>query len=208
MNLAVVNEAVTEMNGVEHQFTEEEKNFVVQFAFRSGSKEDTISLIEALAHSADKAESDEIIVRPVRCPNPIRRLRSSTAMACRRNGLPGGTRDGRASLGATRLVRRVSLFRLLLRCREVEGSHGVQPMLEIRHAAAGHAQGRVGRVRAGTDGGLGDGSPAGVDGVRLGLACRAHRDRHGLAGAVRVGDSRGCHYFPFTCFNVLSMKSL
>ena len=46
MNLAVVNEAVTEMNGVEHQFTEEEKNFVVQFAFRSGSKEDTISLIE------------------------------------------------------------------------------------------------------------------------------------------------------------------
>ena len=61
MNLAVVNEAVTEMNGVEHQFTEEEKNFVVQFAFRSGSKEDTISLIEALAHSADKAESDEIM---------------------------------------------------------------------------------------------------------------------------------------------------
>ena len=34
------------MNGVEHEFTEEEKNFVVQFAFRSGSKEDTISLIE------------------------------------------------------------------------------------------------------------------------------------------------------------------
>ena len=62
MNLAVVNEAVTEMNGVEHQFTEEEKNFVVQFAFRSGSKEETISLIEALAHSADKAESDEIMV--------------------------------------------------------------------------------------------------------------------------------------------------
>ena len=54
MNLAVVNEAVTGMNGVEHEFTEEEKNFVVQFAFRSGSKEDTISLIEALAHSTDK----------------------------------------------------------------------------------------------------------------------------------------------------------
>ena len=49
MNLAVVNEAVTGMNGVEYEFTEEEKNFVVQFAFRSGSKEDTISLIEALA---------------------------------------------------------------------------------------------------------------------------------------------------------------
>ena len=54
MNLAVVNEAVTGMNGAEHEFTEEEKNFVVQFAFRSGSKEDTISLIEALAHSTDK----------------------------------------------------------------------------------------------------------------------------------------------------------
>ena len=61
MNLAVVNEAVTEMNGVEHQFTEEEKNFVVQFAFRSAAGS-TISLIEALAHSADKAESDEIMV--------------------------------------------------------------------------------------------------------------------------------------------------
>ena len=29
MNLAVVNEAVTGMNGVEHEFTEEEKNFVI-----------------------------------------------------------------------------------------------------------------------------------------------------------------------------------
>ena len=37
MNLAVVNEAVTEMNGVEHLFTDEENNFVVLFAFRSGS---------------------------------------------------------------------------------------------------------------------------------------------------------------------------
>ena len=42
MNLAVVNEAVTEMNGVEHQFTEEEKNFVVQFAFRSGSNDHAV----------------------------------------------------------------------------------------------------------------------------------------------------------------------
>ena len=46
MNLAVVNEAVTEMNGVKHQFTEEEKNFVVQFAFRSGSKEDRFLLLK------------------------------------------------------------------------------------------------------------------------------------------------------------------
>lgn len=39
-----------------------QKNFVVQFAFRSGNKEDTISLIEALAHSSDKAQSDEIMI--------------------------------------------------------------------------------------------------------------------------------------------------
>ena len=45
MNLAVVNDAVTGLNGVEHAFTEEEKNFVVQFAFRSGDKEDTLALI-------------------------------------------------------------------------------------------------------------------------------------------------------------------
>ena len=62
MNLAVINEAVTEMDGVGHAFTEEEKNFVVQFAFRSGNKEDTISLIEAFAHSTDKAQSDEIMI--------------------------------------------------------------------------------------------------------------------------------------------------
>lgn len=62
MNLGVINEAVTEMNGVEHHFTDEEKDFVVQFAFRSGNKEDTISLIEALAHSSDKSESEEIMV--------------------------------------------------------------------------------------------------------------------------------------------------
>lgn len=62
MNLAVVNEAVTGMNGVEHHFTEEEKNFVVKFAFRSGSKEDTISLIEALAHASDKEQAHEIMI--------------------------------------------------------------------------------------------------------------------------------------------------
>ena len=62
MNLAVVNEAVTEMNGVEHQFTEEEKNFVVQFAFRSGSKEDTISLIEALADAIAFSSPEAIVL--------------------------------------------------------------------------------------------------------------------------------------------------
>ena len=46
---------------MEHQLQRKRK-LVVQFAFRSGSKEDTICLIEALGHSADKAESDEIMV--------------------------------------------------------------------------------------------------------------------------------------------------
>ena len=57
MNLAVVNEAVTEMNGVENQFTEEEKNFVVQFAFRSGSKEDTISKYDMKPDWVEKVEN-------------------------------------------------------------------------------------------------------------------------------------------------------
>ena len=34
MNLAVVNEAVTGMNGVEHEFTEEEKNFVLNILYK------------------------------------------------------------------------------------------------------------------------------------------------------------------------------
>ena len=62
MNLAVVNDAVTGMNGVEHAFTEEEKNFVVQFAFRSGDKEDTLALIKELAQSDDEEKSEEIMV--------------------------------------------------------------------------------------------------------------------------------------------------
>ena len=36
MNLGVINEAVTEMNGVEHHFTDEEKDFVVQFVSEAG----------------------------------------------------------------------------------------------------------------------------------------------------------------------------
>ena len=46
MNLAVVNEAVTEMNGLEHQFTDEEKNFVVQFAFRSAARKTRFLLLK------------------------------------------------------------------------------------------------------------------------------------------------------------------
>lgn len=61
MNLAVVNEAAAAMNEADHKFTEEEKNFVVQFAFRSESKEETTSLIEAFARSSDDKESERIM---------------------------------------------------------------------------------------------------------------------------------------------------
>ena len=62
MKVEIVNGAVVGMNGVEHECTEEENNFVVQFAFRVSSKEETISLFEALAHSTDKVLSKEIMV--------------------------------------------------------------------------------------------------------------------------------------------------
>ena len=66
MNLAVVNDAVTGMNGVEHAFTEEEKNFVVQFAFRSGDKEDTLALIKELAQSDDEEKSEDALSKALR----------------------------------------------------------------------------------------------------------------------------------------------
>lgn len=59
MNLAVVNEAVTGMNGVEHEFTEEEKNFVVQFAFRSGSIHNGKTMLTFLDTSKDYKLYDE-----------------------------------------------------------------------------------------------------------------------------------------------------
>ena len=63
MGLAAVNEAVIIMNGVRHPFTEEEKEFVVQFAFKSKSREKTNLLIDELAHSDSRGASDEIMER-------------------------------------------------------------------------------------------------------------------------------------------------
>lgn len=61
MNLAVVNEATEAMNVAGHTFSEEEKNFVVRFAFKSESKEKTLALIDRIVHSADAGESRKIM---------------------------------------------------------------------------------------------------------------------------------------------------
>jgi len=63
MSLAAVNEAVIIMNGIRHPFTEEEKEFVVQFAFKSGCREKTNLLIDELAHSNNKRASNEVMAR-------------------------------------------------------------------------------------------------------------------------------------------------
>lgn len=63
MSLAAVSEAADVMNGVSHPFTEEEQEFVVQFAFKSKSREKTNLLIDELAHSEDREASNEIMER-------------------------------------------------------------------------------------------------------------------------------------------------
>ena len=61
MNLAMVNEANIIMNERDHLFTASEKEFVVQFAFKTGDKENTNKLIGELIQSKDDTESQQII---------------------------------------------------------------------------------------------------------------------------------------------------
>lgn len=61
MNLAMVNEANIIMNERNHLFTASEKEFVVQFAFKTGDKENTNKLIGELIQSKDDTESQQII---------------------------------------------------------------------------------------------------------------------------------------------------
>ncbi|MDD3040632.1 hypothetical protein [Bacteroides sp.] len=61
MNLEIVEEAVFIMNEVNHQFSESEKEFVVQFAFKSGNKDLTSLLIEELCQAGNDTESIQII---------------------------------------------------------------------------------------------------------------------------------------------------
>lgn len=61
MNLAIVEEATLIMNEVNHHFTALEKEFVVQFAFKTQNKELTIKLINEMIHSDNVNDSLQII---------------------------------------------------------------------------------------------------------------------------------------------------
>lgn len=61
MNLEIVEETSFIMDEAKHHFTESEKEFVVQFAFKSGNKDLTSQLIEELRESVNETESTQII---------------------------------------------------------------------------------------------------------------------------------------------------
>lgn len=61
MNLEIIEEAAFVMNESKHDFTESQKEFVVQFAFKSANKDLTSQLIEELRHSENETESAQII---------------------------------------------------------------------------------------------------------------------------------------------------
>lgn len=63
MGLKAVSDAVLVMNGTKHHFSDEEREFVVQFAFKSGSREQTNKLIDELAKTDNEADSREIMIR-------------------------------------------------------------------------------------------------------------------------------------------------
>lgn len=61
MNLEIVEETAFIMNEPKHPFTESQKEFVVQFAFKSGNKELTSQLMEELRQSVNETESNQMI---------------------------------------------------------------------------------------------------------------------------------------------------
>lgn len=61
MNLEIVEEAVFIMKESNHQFSESEKEFVVQFAFKSGNKDLTSQLMEELRQAENDTEPLQII---------------------------------------------------------------------------------------------------------------------------------------------------
>lgn len=61
MNLEIVEETAFIMNETKHPFTESQKEFVVQFAFKSGNKDLTSQLMEELRQSVNETESNQII---------------------------------------------------------------------------------------------------------------------------------------------------
>lgn len=61
MGLVIISETVNEMCKCGHSFSDSEKEFVVQFAFKSGNKELTNQLIDELANAEDREESQIIM---------------------------------------------------------------------------------------------------------------------------------------------------
>lgn len=61
MGLTIISETVSEMCKVKHSFSDGEKEFVVQFAFKSGDKSLTNQLIDELSQCEDGKESQGIM---------------------------------------------------------------------------------------------------------------------------------------------------
>ena len=61
MGLTIISETVTEMCKLKHSFSDGEKEFVVQFAFKSGDKTLTNQLIDELFQCEDGQESQSIM---------------------------------------------------------------------------------------------------------------------------------------------------
>ena len=61
MGLTIINETVTSLCKTKHGFSDKEKEFVVQFAFRSGDKTLTNQLIDELAACENEQESEKVM---------------------------------------------------------------------------------------------------------------------------------------------------
>ena len=61
MGLTIINETVTSLCKTKHSFSDKEKEFVVQFAFRSGDKTLTNQLIDELAACENEQESEKVM---------------------------------------------------------------------------------------------------------------------------------------------------
>lgn len=61
MGLTIINETVTSLCKTKHTFSDKEKEFVVQFAFRSGDKSLTNQLIDELATCENEQESEKVM---------------------------------------------------------------------------------------------------------------------------------------------------
>lgn len=61
MGLTIISETVRELCKTKHTFSDREKEFVVQFAFRSGDKSLTNKLIDEMASCENEQESEKVM---------------------------------------------------------------------------------------------------------------------------------------------------